>query len=184
MSLPQVQELAALIEHNVQLYQAYLKDFQHDYNILIRLKNAAAIIVLTKTGDRFNVAVRQEPADTEGYDLVFTTRFSYLRRALQTQWGYEVITVGSGGTWQYGTRQAAATNMYQELAAILRKRDAAPPSRYGDQPRWLYEVKSRIKRGLGKQNDTLYNLLTWTVFDDEVAPGHRAADANRAIGRR
>ena len=91
--------------------------------------------------------------------------------------------VGSGGIWQYGSGQAAATNLYQELAAVLRKRDTAPPGRYGDQPRWLYEVKSRIKRAVGRQNETLYDLLTWTVFDDEVTPGHRAADADRALGR-
>ena len=118
----------------------YLNEFEHDYNVLITLKNAEAAIVLTKTGNQFSVAVRQEPAETAGYDLVFSTRFSYLRHALTAPWGYEVIMVGSGGIWQYANRQAAAPNLYRELATILRKREAAPPSRFGDQPRWLYEA--------------------------------------------
>jgi len=182
-SSTQVLELAVLIESNIKLCQVHLNEFEYNYSVLIRLKNAEAAIVVTKSGNEFKVAVRQEPTETAGYDLVFSARFSYLRRALTTPWGYEVIMVGSGGTWRYASRQAAATNSYRELATILRKREAAPPSRFGDQPRWLYEAKARIKRGLGWQSDTLYDLLTWTVFDDEVTPAARAVNADRAIGR-
>ena len=182
-SVPQVQELAALIERNVRLCQAYLNDFNRNYNILIRLKNAAAAIVLTKTGDRFNVAVRQEPADTKAYDLVFTISLFVSAARLANPMG---IRADNGRLRRNMAVRRPASRRNEPVSGTCRcseEAGSAPPGRYGVQPRWLYEVKSRIKRAVGRKNETLYDLLTWTVFDDEVTPGHRAADADRALGR-
>ena len=105
--------------------------------ILILLKGGDKGIDVRKTNADITIRIAAEPIDRSQFDLVFTTRFSYLRRALATPYGYEVIIVGSGGKWQYRTREAAATNLHEELDMIIRKPTTPLRSRFGDQPRWL-----------------------------------------------
>jgi hypothetical protein len=97
---------------------------------------------------------------------VLTTRFSYLRRALTTEHGHEVIFVGSGGIWTYRDRTKALANIHRELAALLRQVKAPPRSRFGDQPQWLFDIKKRVRRLLGRTPAELYDLGEWTVFKD------------------
>ena len=98
-------------------------------------------------------------------DLTFTTRYSYLRRALTVPFGHETIFVGSGGIWSYRDRATAATHLHRELAVLLRQKIGPPPSRFGDQPRWRHHAKQAIKRLMGKRADNLYDLEMWTVYE-------------------
>jgi hypothetical protein len=163
----QIKGLVGLVQDNIALCSRYLAEFDENYRILILLRGGNTGIDINKTGADVTADVTDEPIDRSLYDLVFTTRFSYLRRALTTPYGHEVIIVGSGGKWQYPTREAAATNIHEELAIIIRKRTAPPKSRFGDQARWLYELKTMVKRSLGMPTKDLYDLMDWTVFENE-----------------
>ena len=82
-----------------------------------------------------------------------------------TEYGHEIIFVGSGGLWGYRNRARAETNLHRELAILLRKIDESPRSRFGDQPAWLFHGKRFIKALLNKSSeDDLYDLNAWTVF--------------------
>jgi L-ascorbate metabolism protein UlaG (beta-lactamase superfamily) len=162
----QVEDLAGSIRENVALCSRYLAEFSTDYRILVLLKGRGRGICVRKENANMTVEVIAEPIDCSQFDLVFMTRFSYLRRALATLYGHEVIIVGSGGKWQYRTREAAATNLHEELAVMIRNRTGPPRSRFGDQPRWVYELKMMVKRLLGIPTKDLYELMEWTVFEE------------------
>src|SRR5262249_33705841 len=174
----QIEGLASLMHKNVTLCSKYLAEFNGNYRILILLKGGDLGIDINKIGANVAVGIADEPIDRSQFDLVFTTRFSYLRRALTTPYGHEVIIVGSGGKWQYPTQAAVATNLHEELAVIIRKRTVPPTSRYGDQPRWLYELKMIIKRLLGMPVKDLYDLMDWTVWERE-STGSARVSGNR-----
>lgn len=156
-----VESLAALVRRNVTLCENYLREFDGDYRVLIKLRDTDDGIVLEKRRDDLTVGL----ADKNGgpYDLVFTTRFSYLRRALSEQYGGEVLYVGSGCLIEYKNIQMVGRNLHRELLALLRHRTSAPASRFGDQPRWLYQAKTALKKMLGRTEPDLYDLNTWFV---------------------
>jgi hypothetical protein len=99
-----------------------------------------------------------------GYDVVFETRYSNLRRAQSHPYGHEVIFVGSGGTFSYRERSRVSEALHRELSVLLRRRDSAPPSRFGSQSRLSYLAKTAVKRLLGRAEPDLYDLNSWTVY--------------------
>lgn len=161
----QIEALCQLVRANIGMYHDYLAEFASDYRVLVRLKQGTKAIEITKRGKQIACDIIDEPADPSRYDVVFTTRFSYLRRALMTLHGYEILTVGSGGTWQYQSGTAVAANIYSEISQIIRKIDGPRKSRLGDQPRWMYELKTLAKRLLARSGTDLYDLREWTVFE-------------------
>jgi L-ascorbate metabolism protein UlaG (beta-lactamase superfamily) len=175
----QVVDVAAMLERNLALSAAYLREFRQDYRMLIALRGATAAIEFVKRGDQLSVSTVNEtvsaarlsdPQLRSRYDLIFLTRFSYLRRALTSPYGFETIFVGSGGLWYYRDRAAMRRKLHRELAVLLRHVRTAPPSRFGDQSEWLYHAKEGVKRLLGHEPDKLYDLAEWTVFADEPRP--------------
>lgn len=178
----QIVDLARLIEANIAHCRSFLAECDFDYRVLIRLKRAATAIEIAKNRDRISCQIVGEPADPDRYDAVFTTRFAYLRRALTTPFGYEVISVGSGGIWQYRDSAAAHRNIHREIAEIIKQVQAPPRSRFGDQPRWLYRLKSMVKRLRGREID-LYDLSEWTIGLSPREP-RRAGGRSRGGGRR
>jgi hypothetical protein len=175
----QVVEVATLLERNLALSASYLRELRQDYSMLIALRGAPAAIEFVKCGDKLSVSTVDEAVSAarladarlrSRYDLVFLTRFSYLRRALTSLYGFETIFVGSGGLWYYRDRAAMRRNLHRELAVLLRHVRTAPASRLGDQPEWLYHAKEGVKRLLGHAPDKLYDLAEWTVFADEPRP--------------
>lgn len=161
----QIEDLAAALRKNVEVCLPYLEEYRGDYRMAIVLKGTSRGIELVKSGGSVRVSAAEISEDRSAYDVVFTTRFSYLRRTLTTQYGHEVIFVGSGGIFSYRDRQTAATNLHRELTALLRKVEQAPKSRFGDQPRWLYLAKRLVKRLLGRVDEDLYDLDSWTVYE-------------------
>ena len=162
----QMEELARLVQRNVDICIDFLRERHRDYRFLLALKGAEAAIEVEKKGDDFTVSVVDAPFDTDRYDIVFTTRFSYLRRALTTQYGHEGIFVGSGGIFAYRDRATADQNLHRELWVLLQDVKHAPHSRFGDQPEWLYELKTGIKTLMGHKPSTLYDLKSWIVYKD------------------
>jgi len=161
----EVTGLADVLRQHTRHCGAYLREFKHDYRFLIVLKATDAGIHIMKSGKSIDVSLVEKPTDRSTYDVVFTTRYSYLRRALLTEYGHEIIFVGSGGLWEYRSRARAETNLHNELAILLRKIDKPPRSRFGDQPAWLFHGKRFIKALLNKcSEDDLYDLSAWTVF--------------------
>lgn len=157
-----IEALADLVRQNVKLCRDYLAEFAGDYTALIVLRDADTGIRLSKRGGDFAVGVTSaKPAATD--DLLFTTRFSYLRRALSEQYGGEVLYVGSGCILEYRNPAMVAKNLHRELLALLRYRTIPPASRFGDQPKWLYKLKMAAKKLLGRAEPDLYDLNTWFV---------------------
>ncbi len=153
--------LAELVKKNVALCRDYLAEFDGDYQALIRLRDAGEAIALEKRGRE--ISVRLVDAQSGNFDIVFTTRFSYLRRALSEQYGGEVLYVGSGCLIEYKNPAMVAKNLHRELLALLRYRVTPPASRFGDQPQWLYKAKTGVKKLLGRSEPDLYDLKTWFV---------------------
>ncbi len=165
-SRAQIEDLAELIRANVALCRSYLAEFAGGYRFLIAVKSAPVAIEIAKRGPEVVVQLVDEPCSRRAYDIVFTTRFSYLRRTLVTQHGHEVIFVGSGGIFAYRDRRQADRNLHHEMRPLLCRLERAPPSRWGDQPKWLYDAKRLIKRLIGRQEQDLYDLAAWTVIQD------------------
>jgi len=162
----QMEEFARLVQRNVDICIDFLRERRRDYRFLLTLKGAEAAIETEKTGDGFGVIVVDAPFDEDRYDTVFTTLFSYLRRAPTTQYGHEGIFVGSGGIFTSRDRATADQNLYRELWVLLQNVKEAPHSRYGDQPKWLFDLKTGIKALLGRKLRTLYDLGSWIVYKD------------------
>lgn len=161
----QVEELTELVRRNVEVAGSYLREYAGDYRTLIRLKGSPHGIGVTKSGSTLTVAEVDNGGDDSAYDLVFITRFSYLRRLLTSAHGYEVIFVGSGGIFRYRDRAALSKKIHRELAVLLRQVNAPPASRFGTQPKWLFDMKQLVKRALGRKSEDLYDLERWTVFE-------------------
>lgn len=156
--------LADLVAANVALCEDYLAEFSGDYRMLIKLRDAAEAIRVEKRGRRLTVTpgVAADGGDA-ACDLVFTTRFAYLRRALTNIHGGEVLYVGSGCLIEYVNPAMVGRNLHRELLTVLRHRTGAPPSRFGDQPKALYLAKRFVKRLLGRAEPDLYDLGSWVV---------------------
>ena len=105
-----------------------------------------------------------DTADRNSYDIVFTSYYSYLRRSFSTDYGNETLFVGSGIIVTYRDREACFRNLHRELTPLLARLTAPPRSRFGDQPKWLFQAKRFVKRLLGMTEVDLEDLGTWTRF--------------------
>jgi hypothetical protein len=165
-TIEHVEELAGLVRQNVEVCRPYLMEYKGDYRILVSLSGGSAGLEIAKVAQSVTVVRVQEPIAQDHYDLILRTRFSYLRRALTTAYGHEIIFVGSGGIWTYRDRSAAARDLHSEIAPLLRQLEQPPASRFGDQPAWLFRAKRTVKRLAGQGQSDLYDLMAWTVFRD------------------
>ncbi len=160
-----VDHLAQKLADNVALCRRYLQEFPGDYQCRIALRNAASGILVSKQGDRIEVVtLKPEDMTRRRFDLTVRTRASYLRRALTTPYGHEVLFVGSGIVFDYADRRRVRENLHGEISALLRQRTAPPRSRWGDQPKFLYDIKTRVKALVKPRETDLYDLDHWTVY--------------------
>jgi hypothetical protein len=157
-----VAELAEQIRRNVAVCRPYLAQFSGDYRFLIALQSATQGIEIAKRGAAIDVkVVDNAPA---GHDLVFRTRYAYLRRALAHPYGHETLFVGSGCLIEYAAKERVAENLHRELTVLLRQVKAPPASRFGDQSRLVHGLKTIAKRLLGRQEQDIYSLGDWTRY--------------------
>lgn len=163
-SRAQVEDLAESFRATVERCGAYLREFDGDYAFLIRLRQCDHGITLRKQGRTLTVETVAADAAAD-CDIVYTTRYAYLRRSLSERYGHEVLFVGSGGIFTYRRREDALRDLHRELQVVLRQRDEPPRSRYGDQPKALYTLKRMVKGMVGARDPgaDLYALRRWLV---------------------
>ena len=157
-----VEELADLLRKNTETCHAYLTELAENYRFLITLKDADKSLEIRKTG--LNMFVETLPISNvrvADYDIEFCSRYSYVRRALTQLYGNEVIFVGSGGIFKYRDPARARQNIHRELVMLLRVHEDAPRSRFGDQSKFLYLIKTGIKALLGRLDTDIYDLSHW-----------------------
>ena len=161
-----VAQLVDLLRANVEMCRAYLAGFSGDWNFLIELRNSRHAIRLEKRRSAIDIRAVQLDAgqDAADCDLRYTVRPSYLKLSLTQPYGDEILFVGSGGVFHYASREAAERNLHGELMTIMKRQTQPKASRYGEQPKWLYDTKQAVKKAMGRAAPGLYDLSHWSVF--------------------
>jgi Beta-lactamase superfamily domain len=159
-------EVLRLLRDNVERCLPYLREHDGDWRFLVRFRNLERGIELAKTGTRVTVDAIEVPEETK-YDIVYTTRLHYLRASLTTEFGHEILFVGSGGIFRYARAEDARRNLHRELAVVLVPHATRPPSRFGDNSRLVWRLKHALKRWTGAAPSELYDLAEWTVWTNE-----------------
>ena len=166
-----VEDLADLVRRNIQVAEPFLSSYPGDYNCLVEIRNAPRGIQVLKRQARFTVITSGNLSHRD-YDVVYTTRFPYLKNSLVTEYGSEVLFVGSGGIFEYRDREAVPSAIHRELMQIVKRQTSCPPPRYGGSSRLLYETKQTVKEILGLKTRDLYDLNLWTVYEEDSQPAH------------
>ena len=100
--------------------------------------------------------------------MSYTTRWAYLRWALHRPHGDELLFVGSGGIFEYATRESASRAIHRELIALIRNRPMVRRLTTAGGRGGLHKAKQVTKRLLGRSDRDLYDLMKWTVFSHEL----------------
>ncbi|APW38195.1 hypothetical protein RD110_14120 [Rhodoferax koreense] len=171
-STEQVQAVRDLFAQCIDKCQAYLAEFRGDYRMLIRPRAAAEGIVIEKQGQRFAVTtVALDGLRDTDFDLAYRARLVYLKNALTTSYGNEILFVGSGGIFEYFSTAAVKKRLHVELITLLRASTGVPKSRYGGQSYYQFAAKQWVKRLLRvKSGMDLYDLDAWTVYKGDRLP--------------
>jgi Beta-lactamase superfamily domain len=178
--------LKEALEHNIVVCRAFLCEYSGDYRFLVVLRDRTWALQIIKR--RSEIQVDLVDADTiphAEHDVILTSTFAYLRRSLTHDYGNEILIVGSGCRIEYSNRQRIKENLHEELTILIAKHRDPPKSRFGDQPKWLFQIKSIAKALLGRHELDLYDLQAWTVFKDEgpVACRRDTDNKNRSEDR-
>jgi len=161
----EVSQVADLLRENIAVCEPYLKTYAGNYRCLIELRNSPQAIEISKAGEKVSAEIVAAGArPRKEYDLVFTTRLSYLRRSLSEDFGHEIIFVGSGGIFEYNDAAKVGSAVHREMVHIVQKHARCPNPRYGDSGRLVYQSKQFVKNLLGMTEEDLYDLQKWTVF--------------------
>ena len=161
----EIRQVADLLTENIRICNDYLKTFPGNYRCLIQFRNAKESIDISKRGDTLTTTV--VPADSRpksDYDVIFTTRLSYLRQSLVNDFGHEIIFVGSGGIFEYPDASKVPTAVHRELVHIVQRHTQCPKPRFGGSSHLVYQSKQFVKNLLGMTDEDLYDLQKWTVF--------------------
>ena len=163
-----VREVAVLVQNNLEVCSEYLKSYHGDYQFLIRFRNSQFGIHIEKRGASLDLTTIQvRPAETAEYDVIYTTRLPYFKWSLTEPYGDEILFVGSGGIFEYSHWSKAKQNLHRELMHLLKRRDGPPQPRYGTSSQLVYKAKKAIKQLIGRREQDLYDLATWTTLHDE-----------------
>ncbi len=159
-----VDEVYRLVSHNAQLLDTYLRDFPGDYRCLVRLRACRTGIEVCKSASGIEIAVVDaDDAVAASYDLTYTTRAHYLRASLTTEFGHEILWVGSGGIFRYARRQDVKRALHRELMPLMSNYEhAALPRRSA--PSTAHRVKRALRRIIKGKSADLYDLEAWTVY--------------------
>jgi len=158
-------EVMKLIRNNVQTCLNYLREHKTDYRFLIRFRNHPNGISIVKHGSNINISEDSNP-QASNYDVLYITRTHYLKVSLTTEYGNEILFVGSGGIFEYTDISKVRRNLHRELKVALIYHNSPPSSRYGSNSPAMYWLKQKVKLMLGQKpsNIDLYDLRTWTVW--------------------
>ena len=158
------EEVLSLVRKNAEYCAAYLQEYPGDYRFLVRFRNSTKGISIVKRGKNYAIEPELNP-ESNICDVTYTTRLQYIRWSLTSQYGHEILFVGSGGIFDYANPTKVKENIHRELMVILLPHDTLPKSRFGTQPPWTYRLKRLVKGLIGKQSTDLYDLNTWTVWE-------------------
>lgn len=161
-------EVLRLVRENSARCTAYLQEHSGDYRFLVKFRNYATGISITKRGGELMIEPEPHP-ELAACDVTYTTRLQYIKWSLSSKYGHEILFVGSGGVFEYASRAKAMENIHRELMAMLVPHETPPKSRFGDQARWAYRFKRAIKGLLRQRTTDLYDLGTWTVWEESSA---------------
>lgn len=165
-----VREVRDLIQNNLEVCEKYLESYEGNYRLLIRFRNSQYGIRIEKRGRNVTSAIiGLESENFLEYDVLFTTRLPYLKWSLTEPYGDEILFVGSGGIFEYTDRLKASQNLHRELIELLRRRQGPPRPRYGASSKLIHNAKQAIKQLIGRRDEDLYDLATWTVFYNDQA---------------
>ena len=151
------------LESNLSNCRTYLATFPGDYRVVLRFINSPRSLVFQKRGT--DLALQAAPTEhVQDVDMVYTTRWAYLRWALQRPYGDEILFVGSGGIFEYASRDGASRNIHRELISLIRNKPMPSRPAAADKLGVAHKAKQIAKRLLGRNDRDLYDLLDWTVF--------------------
>jgi hypothetical protein len=167
-----VNEVYKLIEENVDRLRPFLETFDRNYRSLIVFKNCKDGIAVEKKGRVLTVRQVRHGCKAD-YDIIYTTRLQYLKRSLTSQYGHEVLFVGSGGIFEYASVSSLGTDVHRELICIMKKVDRIPTRAYGVR-KFVSKTKQFAKRVIGQSEDDLYDIKKWTVFEKPRGENLRA----------
>lgn len=161
----EVEEVGQLLSANVERCRGYFASFPHDYTCGIRFRNSPFGLAVAKRGQDLSVrAVRDFEAQTGDAQLIFTTRLPYLRWSLTTPYGNEIIFVGSGGLFEYRSRDQVPRAIHRELSVMIRQQDDPPVRSSPPRNVLVRTLKRWAKRALGLETVDPYDLEFWTVY--------------------
>lgn len=153
------------LAERVELCRAYLTEYSGNYRFLVVIRGAESAIEICKKGKSIElITCKLADLDRQSYDVILTTQSSYLRRTLLSDFGHETLFVGSGCIFEYTSREKAEQNLHRELLPLLNNRTVPPRSRFGDQPKLMYQLKQGVKKAIGRVDEDLYDLKRWTIF--------------------
>ena len=126
-----VNEVCELLSRNARLLEPYLMQFPGTYRCLVRFRACHLAIEVCKSSSGMRVCVVEAgDADAAAYDLTYTTRAHYLRTSLTTEFGHEILWVGSGGIFRYARRNDVRRALHRELMTVMSNYEyAAVPRR-------------------------------------------------------
>jgi hypothetical protein len=165
-----VNDLVPLLEKSIAARREYLASFRGNYRLLIRFRGTEQGVLLEKSSGAMRV-IPTNAQSTEDYDLVYTTRLTYVRWALTQPYGDEILFVGSGGIFRYPSERQAKRNIHRELITVLRASQDPPLRRAENLSGTWHVIKQMLKRVLGRKDLDLYDLGEWTVRKTPTASG-------------
>jgi hypothetical protein len=156
------------LEANIAVCREYLESYPGEYRFLVRFRSGAAAIEISKHAGRVSTQICAEhKLDESRYDVIYTTRLAYLRQSLATEFGHEILFVGSGGIFRYSDASKVRFNVHRELMFMLQRQPRARPPRTSGLRAAAGTVKRFMRRALGRGALDLYDLQRWTVFGEQ-----------------
>lgn len=161
----EVKEVRDLLATNIDMCSEYLSSFESDYSCMILFRNCTYGLGIKKKRNIIEVHAKEDAASEAGQaNLTLTTRLPYLRWSLTTQYGDEILFVGSGGIFEYQSRADVARSIHREFATMIRRHDQTPTR----SPTGLFHhAKQMLKSAIGVATVDPYDLEKWTVYTNE-----------------
>lgn len=163
VSAADLEEVAGLLAANLKLCAAHFAD--RDWRFVIRPCNCDAEIRIEKQDACSDVRVVGRGESGPAFDVAYTVRLPYLKRALTEPYGDEILFVGSGGIFDYRSSETASRNVHRDLMMLMRKHDQPPPPPQRSN-RLLARLKQAARKLAGRPHADLYDLRRWTVWRD------------------
>ena len=120
------------------------------------------------------ISVRLLEIDRTSCNVIFSTRLPYLRWSLAKRYQNEIIFFGSGGIFKYTRREDVGSNLHRELVVMVRRHPVPPAAVENKDSRLMTSVEKTVKPLLGRGDEDLYDLNSWTVHDNRQSAMRRA----------